>query len=299
MRKYERIVGLVIVAVLLWGGSADAQFRGGGPGGGGRGFGMGMMGGPGMGGPLMLAGISAVQKEIGLEEDGLTKVQKILDSFREEMMAEWEKAGLGRGGFGQFADLTPEERESKMREMSEKRTALMTKMNEKFVPQLKETISATQFERLQQIAWQAAGSLALAGPELGKSLDLTKDQLKKIEDINKDYTDKQTELRRNAFGGGGSGGGGAGPGGGGPTAFQEMFTKVQELNKERDGKAIEALSKEQQEKYTKLKGKPFDLAQLRPPMGPGGPGGRGGPAGRPQGAAGRPQNKTEPEKKSE
>jgi hypothetical protein len=203
------------------------------------------------------------------------------------MMAESEKAGLSFGGFGQFADLKPEEREAKMRDMSEKRTALMTKMNEKFVPQLKETISGSQFERLQQIGWQDAGSLALATPELVKALDLTKEQQKKIAVINKDYGDKQTELRRNAFGGGGPGGGGARPGGGGPGAFPEMFTKVQELNKERDGIATEALSREQQEKYTKLKGKPFDLAQLRQPLGPGG---RGGTAGRPQGAAGRPQN---------
>src|SRR4029077_5829244 len=120
----------------------------------------------------------------------------------------------------------------------------------------KEVVSETQFERLRQIGWQAAGSLALASLELGKALDLTKEQQKKIADINKEYEDKQAELRRNAFGGrpggggGGPGGGGGGPGGGG------IFAKIQELNKERDGKAIEALSKEQQEKYTKLKGKP-------------------------------------------
>jgi hypothetical protein len=243
----------------------------------------------------MLAGIPAVQKEIALEGENAEKVQKVLDSFREEMMAEVEKAGLGFGGFSQLADLKPEEREAKMREMGEKRMALMTKVNEKFIPQLKQVLTDAQFERLQQIGWQAAGSLALSGPDLGKALDLTKEQQKKIADINKDYGDKQAELRRNAFGGGGAagaGGGGAGPGGG---PGGGMFAKIQELNKERDGKALEALSKEQQEKYAKLKGKPFDLAQLMP-MGPGGPG-RGGPAGRPQGAAGRPQNNAEPEKK--
>src|SRR5262249_40942381 len=107
MHKFERIVSLAVVAVLLGAGLTHAQVRGGGPGGGGRGFGMGMMGGPGMGGPLSLAGIPAVQKEIGLEGEGAEKVQKLLDSFREEMTAEVEKAGLGFGGFGQFADLKP------------------------------------------------------------------------------------------------------------------------------------------------------------------------------------------------
>jgi hypothetical protein len=68
---------------------------------------------------------------------------------------------------------------------------------------------------------------------------------------------------------------------------------MQDLNDERDTKATELLSQEQQEKYAKLKGKPFDLAQLMQ-LGPGGPGGgRGGPGGRPQGAAGRPEKKAE------
>src|SRR5262245_43003942 len=104
MHKYERIVRLAVVAVLLGGVSAHAESRCE------RGCSMGRMGGQGMGVALLLAGIPAVQKEIGLEGEGAEKVQKLLDSFREEMMAETEKAGLGFGGFGQFADLKPEER---------------------------------------------------------------------------------------------------------------------------------------------------------------------------------------------
>jgi DNA topoisomerase IA len=49
-----------------------------------------------------------------------------------------------------------------------------------------------------------------------------------------------------------------------------MAAKREELVKEREAKAAEVLSKEQQEKYTKLKGKPFDVSQLQ------GPGRRGG-----------------------
>ena len=41
-----------------------------------------------------------------------------------------------------------------------------------------------------------------------------------------------------------------------------MMAKMQELTKERDSKATEVLSKEQQEKYEKMKGKPFDVAPL-------------------------------------
>jgi hypothetical protein len=288
MRIQLPTLGLVIVAIALWDGSVQAQNRGGGPGGGGRGFGMGFgMGGPGAGGVFGLAGNPAVQKEIGLEGEGVAKVQKVVDSFREEMTGEMEKAGLGFGGPGQFAELTPEERQAKMREMNEQRMALMKKLNEKFGPQLKETLSATQFERLQQIGWQAGGSQALVGPELVKALELSKEQQEKIAAINQEYAAKQREM--GGFGRGGAGGGA----GGAPPDFQAMRTKMQEMTRERDGKANDLLSKKQQEQYTKLKGKPFDLAQLMP-MGPGGPGGgRGGPGGRPQGAAGRPEKKAE------
>ncbi len=279
MLRQLQIAGLLTVAVSLCLGTARAQERGGGFRRGG--FGMGLMGGPGMGGPLMLAGNPAVQKDLGLEEDGAAKVQKIVESYREEMMAQMEKEGLGFGGPGQFADLKPEERETKMRETMEKRTAVMKKLNEKFVPQLKESLSGEQFGRLQQIGWQAAGSQALAGPELVKALELSKEQQEKIAAINQDYAAKQREI--SPFGRGGPGAGGP------PPDFEALRAKMQELTKERDTKATDVLSKEQQEKYAKLKGRPFDLAQLMPM----GPGRRGGPAGRPGGAAGRPEKKAE------
>src|SRR5262249_15421677 len=158
-----------------------------------------------------------------------------------EMMEEMEKAGFGFGAFGQLGDLTPEEREAKMREMNEKRTAVMTKLNDKFIPQLKETLSGKQFERVQQINWQAAGSQALTGPELVKTLELTKEQQEKIGDINREFSARQREL----FGFGG----GAGGAGGGPPDFQAMRSKMEALTKERDEKANEVLSQDQQEKY--------------------------------------------------
>jgi hypothetical protein len=299
MLRHQRTLGLVVViAAVFSGGLAHAQPGGGGRGGrGGPGFGPPGMGrGPGMGGVMMLAGNPVVQKEIGLEGEAAAKVQKLVTSFREEMQSAMEEAGLGFGGGpggggpggggpGQGQGPSPEERE--------KRAGITKKLNDKFMPQLKETLSAPQAERLQQINWQIAGSGALAGPELGKSLELTQEQQDKIKGINQDYMQKQNELRRGAGGGGGRGVG--------APDFQAVFTKVQELNKERDSKAIEVLSKDQQEKYTKLLGKSFDVAQLQMGPGgrggfggrggPGGPSGAGGPGGRPRGAAGRPQNK--------
>lgn len=245
----------------------------------------------------MLVQNPAVQKEIGLEGEGIERVQKIAGAYRDEMMAESEKAGLTSGGPQQFEGLSPEERETKMREMAEKRQAIATKLNEKFMPQLKEVLSASQIERVQQIALQAGGSQALTRPDVVKALDLTKEQQEKITGINQEFAKKLNELGPGGRGGRAGGGGGAG---GAPADFQGMMAKRQELTKERDSQATEVLTKEQQEKYEKMKGKPFDLAQLMQ-FGPGGgPGGRrgpgsagGGPGGGSRGAAGRPQKNAE------
>jgi ubiquitin len=152
------------------------------------------------------------------------------------------------------------------------------------MPQLKEALTAPQLERVQQIALQAARSHALTRPDVAKTLDLTKEQQEKIAGINQEFTQKQAQAGLR----GGRRGGGQGADGP-PPDFQAMMAKMEELTKERDSKATEVLSKEQQEKYEKLKGKPFDVAQLMQ-FGPGmGRGGRGGPGG----AAGRPQKNAE------
>lgn len=298
-------LGLVVVlAVALSGTSILAQPGEGGRGGrGGRGRGgfgmMGPMGGMGTAGLVPLAAAPPVLKELDLDKAATEKVQKIAQQFPEEMREEMEKAGLGFGSFQQLQQLSEEERPAKIREMNEKRTEVVNKLNDKFVAQLKESLSAKQFERLQQIHWQASGSVALeSDADLGKALDLKKEQREKIAKINAESGEKI----RGLFGGFGRGGRG-GPGGPGGAAadFQAIGEKRRELTKERDEKATEVLGKEQQETYAKLKGKPFaQLAQLEagPPMGfGGGPGGRGGFGGG-RGMARGPSPEGRPRKKA-
>jgi hypothetical protein len=288
MLRRPRDLGLVVVlAVILTSAFALAQEEGGGRGGRGGfgrgGFGMGgpMMAGMGMGGLVPLAAAPPVQKELDLDQAAIEKVQKLAQEFPQEMMAEMEKAGLGFGSFQQLQEVPEEERPAKMREMNEKRNEAMKKVNDKFVPQLKEAISSKQFERLQQIHWQAVGSQALeSDTDLGKALDVNKEQREKIAKINEDADGKIRDLF-GRFGRGGRGGGGPG---GGPPDFQAINKKRQEITKERDTKATEVLDEEQQKTYANLKGKPFaELAQLQAVpgmgMGRGGFGGRGGPPG--------------------
>lgn len=194
---------------------------------------------------VMVAGCEAVQKEIGVEGSVATKVQSIISEHdkeeRDEQESMFKDAQL-------LMNLGREEREKRSKEILDREALARKKRAEKTVSQLQEALSTEQFERVQQIAWQAGGSEALAtDPRLVKSLELTDDQIKKIAAINIEYRQK----KRGQFGLGGG--------------FQAALARERESNKERDGKAAEVLTKEQQEKLAKLTGKPFDLALLMPP----------------------------------
>lgn len=240
--------------------SAQGRGRGGG------GFGMG--GGSG----LQLVTNEAVQKELGISEEQVAKITSINEKIRQEVQA----GQAGGVNFQDLQQLSEEERAKRMAEIRAQMTEASKKINEKLKPQLAEVLDSQQMERLNQIVWQVAGSQALLDPALASALKLNKEQQEKLTAISKEFADKQQELF--AAGAGGD--------------FQERFARMRELNEARDKQAIDVLTADQREQYEKLKGKPFDVAQLRGGSrglgGAGGPGGAGGgPGGR--GGPGRPQ----------
>lgn len=260
---------VAVVAILLSASVAFAQRPGAGQLGGRPG---GFGGGFGGGGPLTLVNNEAVQKELGLKEDQISKLKKFGDELREEMRG---AGGGSRESFQALQDLPREERDKKMAEMREKAAEAAKKLNEKFKPKLAENLDAPQRERLQQIAWQNAGAQAYQDAEIIAALKITKEQQEKLAVVTKEYGEKTRAL----FGQGGGGGG-------------DVRAKMTELGENRDKALSEVLTADQRDQFAKLKGKKFDTAQLR--------GGFGGPGGgRPgQGAgganpAGRPQRKTE------
>jgi len=245
--------------------ASSAFAQPGGAGGRGRGnFGGGF---GGMGGrqqsTVMLAGNEAVQKELGLTEDQIAKVK----TLGEEARAELRPSG---DGFAGLRDLPEDERRAKMTELMAKQAETSKAVAEKYKPKLAAVLDAKQVERLDQIAIQAAGSQAYSDPDVVKALKLSKEQQDKIASINKEAADKSRELF-GAGGGGGGAGGGAGAG---------NFEKIRELNETRDKDLAAVLTADQTAALAKLKGKEFDVAQLR--RGPGGPGGggQGGQGGR-------------------
>lgn len=260
--------GVLLAATL-----ADAQQPGQGRGRGGPGGGFGPQG------KLQLVNNEAVQKDLVLKEDQVGKVKELGDQVREEMRA----GGSGAGSFADFQNLSQEERDKRIAEAQTRREESAKKVNDKFLPLLSEILTEEQETRLQQVVWQANGVEALLDKELAAKLKLSKEQQDKLASLNKEYTDKRTEMFR-----------GFRPGQGGQGG-QDAFAKMRELGETRDKNMNEVLSAEQKAEFTKLKGKEFDVAQLRGGRGgPGGPGGQpgqgrpGGGQGRPGGAEGRP-----------
>ncbi len=267
---------IAVVAILLSASVAFAQRPGGGQPGGGRpgGFGGGGFGGFGGGGPLTLVNMEAVQKELGLKEDQISKLKTLGEAGREEMRA--TGGGGGREAFQALQDLPREEREKKQAEMFAKAAEARKKIEDKFKPKLAEILDASQRERLQQIAWQNAGTQAYQEADVIAALKITKEQQEKLAAVSKEFRDKTREL--------GQGGGGGG---------DEARTKFRELGESRDKALSEVLTADQREQFAKLMGKKFDTAQLRGGFGGAPGGGRPGQGGGGANPAGRPQRKTE------
>jgi formylglycine-generating enzyme required for sulfatase activity len=234
MLRHRGCVGLVVfVAGVFWGGMTQAQPRAEG----GSSF---ALWDPSSWAFVRLVGFESVQKDLGLEGEALSKVKNVVSSFQDELWAELEKTRVAPGA---FQNLSQEERTAH----NEKMKTIGENLNDKFVPQLKDALTPAQFDRVQQIKWQADGSQALTNPDLAETLDLTKEQQEKIIAINQEYQGKMPEMR-----------------GGRMTTL----AKRQELRKERDGKSIEVLTEDQQERYTKLLGNRFDFSRLMQPSKP-------------------------------
>ncbi len=265
MMRMRSLAGLAILAMVgMMATSAIAQPPGGGRGGrGGGGFGMGAPS------ALMLAGNPAVQKDLEATENQAGKLKTLSDEVRAEM-------SQGAPDFAALRDLPAEERRAKMEEANAKRAETTKKVNEKFKPKLAEVLNAKQVERLDQIVLQASGAQAYADPAVVKSLALSKEQQDKMASINKDFGEKQRELMPARGAGGGNAGGGGAAGGG-----AEVFAKIRELNTTRDKDLEAVLTADQKSQFAKMKGKEFDVAQLRGPGGPGGGRGGAGGGGRP------------------
>ena len=252
------------------GGPGGGRFGGGGPGG------PGGFGGPG---GMMMGAMRAavdidrimvglpnreeVQKELKLQADQIEALAKLNEKMRPE-----------RPNFD-FRTASEEERTKFMTKMQEEMTARTKEAKEA----LEELLLPDQFERLEQIAIQAAGVPALASPAMAEKLGLSKEASDKMTKTIEGSAEKGREMMNAAMR---------------DQNFDGVREKMEQMRKELEEQLLTQLSAEQKAKYEELKGKPFELAQMRGPggfggfgggfggRGQGGQGGPGGPGGRPQ-----------------
>jgi len=224
------VAALALIALVA--AAAEAQQ---GKGRGGFGFGFGGQ----SRGLVSLAANEAVQKDLGLSGDIVGKLNTLRDDQRAAQQKEYTAANISFEG---FQDLSNEERQKRIAKMNE----VNAKLNEEFMPKLKELLSADQMKRLKQIHVQEQGAGALTNADVAAELALTAEQKTKLAEVQAEFGRKQREL----FTGGGGG------------DQQERFAKFRELNSEREKKSLEVLTAEQKTKYEALKGSPFDVSQL-------------------------------------
>jgi len=204
--------------------------------------GRGMMGPQGVN-PLQVAGIEGVQKELGLSQEKIDKIKDLSNDVREDYMAEIAGSGINPGDLN---DLSKEEAAKRRAEMATKMAEVTKKINAKYMPKLSEVLDKKEMTRLREIAIQVAGGSAFQDEEIAKELALTTDQKDKIKKLGTEYQGKMRELFTSG------------------ADRSEMQTKMAEMRKEQTEKTNEVLTKEQREKFDKMKGAPVDVAKLRP-----------------------------------
>lgn len=185
---------------------------------------------------VSLVGNEAVQKDIGLTDT--SKVTPLVEEYRNAM-----RDATAGSDFQGLRDLPQAEQAAKMRELTAKLDAAQKKVNESVEPKLKEALTADQLKRLNEIKIQANGIASLSDAAVVKELGLSDEQQKKIADVRAEGE----KARRELFGSGNN---------------QEAFAKIREVTEQTLTKATDVLDAGQKEKFTALKGKPFDVSQL-------------------------------------
>ncbi|HKB05987.1 MAG TPA: hypothetical protein VKD90_27580 [Gemmataceae bacterium] len=199
--------------------------------------------------PAGLVMVPGVQKELKMDEEQVKTAQ--------EKIGARAGFGFGKGKGGGGGDF--KERMAKMMEKLEPlkdtpEDQLEDKIREAFkedlegpMKDLEKILKPEQTKRLLQISRQNAGVSYLASTDGIKELELKDEQKTKVKEIYKELQKDVDELRRS---GGGKGGFGLSP---------ESREKMLSLNKEAKEKALDALTKEQKEKYKELTGEPFEV----------------------------------------
>lgn len=197
MKISNKFISVVIISVL--GASmALAQGGGGGQRGGGQRGGFGQRGGGQMS-ELQLLGRKDVQKDLGMSDDQVTKIEDYAAKNRGAGRGAGGAGGGGNGGgggggqrgnggggAGGGGQLTEEQRAAMAKAAAERR--------EKTRKELLEIVTEAQLKRVDEIGLQLQGNLAVMQAEVQKALGMTEDQVSKIKDLQTKQREANTAL---------------------------------------------------------------------------------------------------------
>src|SRR3954462_337150 len=187
---------------------------------------------------VSLAANDAVQKDLGVSGDTVTRLNALGDEYRNASQKTFTALGID---YSAISDLPALERAAETKKVSEKTAEVNRKLTADFMPKLAEVLSPAQIHRLKQIQLQASGIDVWTEPEFAKALQLSDEQQAKLTELRTDYSRRQQLLDGD---------------------FQQRFARIRELNTERDNKGLELLTADQKAKLTDLKGQAFDVSQL-------------------------------------
>jgi hypothetical protein len=194
-------------------------------------------------GPVGLISNKAVQEDLKLSEEQVSKVKEWSGEFQKKAAEIRKEKGIEfKGGIGAKLDA----------EMLEKMAAANAEISKEAYKQLGGILKKEQVERLQQIERQNMGTRAFTDAATVEALKLTAAQKDSVKGITGDL---QKEVRE-IFGE-------AGKGKFDVEKFQENQKKVQKLNKEYMGKLVDILDDNQKKTWKELTGEPFDLTKLQ------------------------------------
>jgi hypothetical protein len=219
----------------------------------------------GFGGPLFLVNNKAVQEDLKMTEDQVSKVKEWQMEFFPKIGEIYKDKGIEFGkGFGKAQS---EEDRAQFAEAQAEVTKLAYK-------ELGDVLKKEQIDRLRQIDRRQMGVYAFANAEVADALKLTDSQKTSVKGISGDFEKERREIfseatkdkDRKGKGKGGFGGFGLDP---------EAQKKINKLQAEAIGKVVDLLDDGQKATWKELTGADFDLSKLQ-----GGFGGFGGKDGK-------------------
>lgn len=243
IRRLACLVMVGLLSLATWGGIVRrrrAPEGGQGQGGGFRGRGRGMMGFPG-GGLLLLLHNESVQKDLQLTPEQIDKLKELGKTTVEGGREQWAK----------LRDLSPEDRQAKMKELRPK----MQARGEEIKKKVEAILTTQQLARLKEIRLQADGPAALVNADVVKALNLTDEQKEKIKTLRQQVADLRKEagkLSREER----------------QKKRAEMMEKMQKLREKVLADIVALLTPEQRAQLEKLKGKKIELkpGEFLPPV---------------------------------